>query len=42
MMISEKIISEHGGTIAIESEKGLGTTVTIQLPYLEGAHNHIS
>ncbi|MCM3358967.1 ATP-binding protein [Psychrobacillus sp. MER TA 171] len=33
MMISEKIIAEHGGTIAIESQKGQGTTVTIQLPY---------
>lgn len=33
MMISEKIIAEHGGTIGIESQKGQGTTVTIQLPF---------
>ncbi|MEK3974298.1 MULTISPECIES: ATP-binding protein [unclassified Psychrobacillus] len=33
MMISEKIISEHGGNILIESDKNHGTTVTIQLPY---------
>ena len=33
MMISEKIITEHGGTIKIDSTIGKGTIVTIQLPY---------
>ena len=33
MMISEKIITEHGGNIFVESEKGKGTTVTIEIPY---------
>ena len=42
MMISEKIISEHGGTIAIESEKGKGTTVTIQLPYRGSDDNTVA
>ncbi|AYC29046.1 ATP-binding protein [Paenisporosarcina cavernae] len=32
MMISEKIITEHGGTIEIDSEVNLGTTVRINLP----------
>ncbi|WP_391120560.1 PAS domain S-box protein [Psychrobacillus sp. L3] len=35
MMISEKIITEYGGHIFIESELGKGTTVTIQIPYEE-------
>lgn len=35
MMISEKIITEHGGNIFIESKEGTGTTVTIQMPHKE-------
>ncbi|MFJ7970546.1 ATP-binding protein [Psychrobacillus sp. NPDC096389] len=33
MMISEKIIADHGGKIFIESEIETGTSVTIQLPF---------
>ncbi|WP_313891475.1 ATP-binding protein [Psychrobacillus sp.] len=33
MMISQKIIHQHGGNVFIESEQGIGTTITIQLPY---------
>ncbi|MET1013916.1 MAG: ATP-binding protein, partial [Paenisporosarcina sp.] len=33
MMISEKIIKEHGGAIHIESKIGKGTEVSISLPY---------
>lgn len=32
MAIVQKIVSEHGGTIRIESAQGLGTTVTVALP----------
>lgn len=32
MMITNKIIREHGGTISISSTKNKGTTITIQLP----------
>ena len=32
LAISQKIIAEHGGTIELESEPGVGTTVIIQLP----------
>lgn len=33
MMISEKIIKEHGGSIQISSKVGIGTEVSISLPY---------
>ncbi|MBN2372861.1 HAMP domain-containing histidine kinase [bacterium] len=33
LTITKKIISEHGGTITVESSKGKGTKVTIRLPY---------
>ncbi|MFD1179339.1 ATP-binding protein [Paenibacillus puldeungensis] len=32
LMVSQRIIEGHRGTLAIESELGLGTTVTIRLP----------
>ncbi|KYG90869.1 hypothetical protein A0U40_17520 [[Bacillus] sp. KCTC 13219] len=32
MMISNKIIREHGGVILIESEEHIGTTITIKIP----------
>jgi len=33
LMITKKIIEEHGGTIEVESERGTGTKVIIRLPY---------
>lgn len=35
MMISEKIIQEHGGRIEIDSKVNIGTIVSIYLPYKE-------
>lgn len=32
LMITRKIVEEHGGTVECESEKGKGTTFTIKLP----------
>lgn len=32
LMITRKIVEEHGGTIECESERGKGTTFTIRLP----------
>ena len=35
LMISKRIVTEHGGTIAAESKPGEGTTFTLTLPRLE-------
>jgi two-component system phosphate regulon sensor histidine kinase PhoR len=32
LAICKSILQEHGGTLAIESEPGRGTTVTVRLP----------
>lgn len=32
LIISQKILREHGGNLEIESEEGVGTTVTVLLP----------
>ena len=35
LMISKRIVTEHGGSIAAESKPGEGTTFTLALPRLE-------
>ena len=35
LMITQRIVRDHGGTIAVESAPGEGTTFTISLPRLE-------
>jgi signal transduction histidine kinase len=36
LAIARKVVEDHGGTIALESEPGRGTEVTIQLPVATG------
>ena len=36
LLVTRKLIEEHHGTIAVESEKGKGTTFTVRLPYRLG------
>ncbi len=31
--LAKKVVERHGGTLALESEVGVGTTVTIELPF---------
>jgi PAS domain S-box-containing protein len=33
LVISQAIVSRHGGSIALQSTEGVGTTVTVHLPY---------
>lgn len=33
LLVTRKVIEEHGGTIEVASEKGSGTSFTIRLPY---------
>jgi len=37
LLITQKIVQEHGGTITIDSEAGKGSTFTIRLPHREMA-----
>jgi len=33
MLVTRKMVEEHGGSIEVVSEEGRGTTFTIRLPY---------
>ena len=35
LLVTQKIIKEHGGTITVESEPGKGSTFAIRLPLRE-------
>jgi signal transduction histidine kinase len=35
LMITARIVRDHGGTIAVESQLGEGTTFTVRLPRIE-------
>jgi hypothetical protein len=35
LLIVRRIVREHGGEMAIESNEGKGLTLTIRLPYLD-------
>ena len=37
LLITQKIVQEHDGTITVESQLGRGSTFTIRLPYRDGA-----
>jgi signal transduction histidine kinase len=36
LTITKRLVDEHGGTIAMESDPGKSTVVTITVPYHEG------
>jgi PAS domain S-box-containing protein len=40
LLVTRKVIEEHGGTIEVESEKGSGTCFTIRLPYVVEKKGH--
>ena len=32
LLVTQKIVKEHGGTIVVKSEKGKGSTFTVRIP----------
>ncbi|MCF8063252.1 MAG: PAS domain-containing protein [Deltaproteobacteria bacterium] len=40
LAVVHKIVESHGGELRVESAKGEGTTVTIELPWTRGRHSH--
>jgi signal transduction histidine kinase len=36
LMVVQKIVEEHGGTIDVESVRGQGSSFLIRLPYVQG------
>jgi signal transduction histidine kinase len=42
LSISKKTVDAHGGTIAVESREGRGTTFTIRLPLSRPRNDHVS
>jgi len=36
LAIADRIVTDHGGTILVESTVGAGTTMTVSLPLAEG------
>ena len=43
LLVTRKLVQEHGGTIEVQSEVGVGTTFTIRFPFAkEGSHEQKS
>ncbi|MFP6655340.1 MAG: hypothetical protein VCB25_06910 [Myxococcota bacterium] len=38
LMISHRIIADHGGPIGVEIRSGEGATFDVRLPFVGGAH----
>ena len=42
LVVTKKVVDEHGGTIHVDSQPGAGATFTIELPLIEGHPPHLS
>ena len=40
LVVTKKVVDEHGGTIHVDSQPGAGATFTIELPLIEGHAPH--